>query len=85
MRRVQVGPGSSTDHKHVATNDPGKEAAAGSGGDFRRFSTATGPQSSKTEYVSTLDPGKNLASTAAGSPDDFFTHQAKEEGQPDPQ
>lgn len=52
MRRTLAGPGSSTS-TYQAKLDPGKAAPAGTGGEYRRTATATGPGASGAEYIPT--------------------------------
>jgi len=75
MRANLAGPSSSTDKSKPKLTDPGKQAAAGTGGDYRRIATATGPAATKGSYTATLDPGKELPSSIAGSPADFYSTQ----------
>jgi len=63
--------------QYKSVTDPGKNAAAGTSGDYRRIATATGPAATKGTYTATLDPGKQASSTAAGSPSDFYSTHAK--------
>ena len=46
--------------------DSGKQAGAGTGGEFRRVGTAAGPQSSQTGYTATQDAGKQLPAGQGG-------------------
>ena len=46
--------------------DIGKQVAAGTSGEFRRISNASGPQASAGQYVSTQDIGKQVAAGTGG-------------------
>merc|ERR1712169_47188 len=65
MRRQLAGPGSSTSN-WKATTDPGKAAAAGTGGRYGRVGTAAGPSSGK-ESIATKDSGKMAPAGTSGN------------------
>merc|ERR1712000_166391 len=65
MRRQLAGPGSSTSN-WKATTDPGKAAAAGTGGRYGRVGTAAGPSSGK-ESIATKDSGKMAPAGSGGN------------------
>lgn len=59
---------SNLSHQHDIDRrkDIGKQVAAGTGGEFRRISNASGPQASAGQYVSTQDIGKQVAAGTGG-------------------
>ncbi|MEV8329823.1 hypothetical protein OG211_16175 [Streptomyces niveus] len=69
--------------KKPVKRDPDKPAATptstdpsrrgGSGGDYRRIATATGPAATKGTYTPAADPGEKPAED--GSPADFYAQQ----------
>eukprot|EP00026_Physarum_polycephalum_P011833 Phypoly_transcript_12078.p2 GENE.Phypoly_transcript_12078~~Phypoly_transcript_12078.p2 ORF type:complete len:170 (-),score=29.30 Phypoly_transcript_12078:159-668(-) len=66
MRSSFAGPQSSQAKSRGVVTDPGKYAASGTSGEFRRVSSAAGPQASGGSYVSTQDIGKQVAAGTGG-------------------